>query len=199
MPPFARRGPSGRFPRVYARTAALRLPASPPRSLALARRFRHCCSGESGISLVPRRPSPRMPRFFDPGGTVGAGLRERVPTFGSAGVAFQACRPVGFHHDFLSGSDSAAYVLAVYASQPGSPLHHARLASGWRPCLVRTGVQPARSLRQVCTQVLASHGFLLTEASKSHGKIKARCHGGHIYLDRLAKHRIPLDLPGATV
>jgi len=36
--------------------------------------------------------------------------------------------PTGFS---ISGLHHTAYALAVYASQRGSPLHHARLATGW--------------------------------------------------------------------
>jgi len=36
--------------------------------------------------------------------------------------------PAGFS---ISGLHHTAYVLAVYASQRGLPLHHARLATGW--------------------------------------------------------------------
>src|SRR5690606_17586056 len=35
----------------------------------------------------------------------------------------------------MSGLNHTACNHAVYASQPGSPLHHARLASGWLPTL----------------------------------------------------------------
>ena len=167
MPPFARRGPSGRFPRVYARTAALRLPASPPRSLALARRFRPCCAGESWISLVPRRPSPRMPRLSDPGGTAGAEPPgPRSLRFAPPASPSELADPSASTTFFLSGSNSAACVLAVYASQPGSSLDHARLASGWRPCLAgREFNPPGRCVRFAIT-CWRSHGFLLTEASR---------------------------------
>lgn len=43
----------------------------------------------------------------------------------------------------FSGLDCMAYPLAVYASQHGSPRCHARLASGWLPCLGRAGSVPA--------------------------------------------------------
>ena len=129
-------------------------------------------AGESWISLVPRRPSPYVPRLSDPGGTGEAGLRDDVPTLRFTGAAFRACRRVGFHHVFLSGSNTAAHMLAVYASQPGSPLHHARLATGWQPYLGQAGVQPARSLRQVCSHVLAFTWFPPDRSLKAHGKIK---------------------------
>ena len=43
----------------------------------------------------------------------------------------------------LSRLDHAAHALAVYASQPGSPLHHARLASGWWTTLAGRAWLPA--------------------------------------------------------
>ncbi len=86
-------------------------------------------------------PPAYVPRLYGPGGTSGAGLPGlAVPTYRSSGVAFRADRLVGFHDENISGSSSAARVLAVYASQLGSPRDHARLASGWQPCLGRAGV-----------------------------------------------------------
>ena len=52
----------------------------------------------------------------------------------------------------ISGPNRAARLLAVYASCRSSPSAHARLASGWRPCLGRAGVQPARSLTWFLTR-----------------------------------------------
>ena len=43
----------------------------------------------------------------------------------------------------ISEPNHAAYVLAVYASCRSLPSAHARLASGWRPCLGRAGFEPA--------------------------------------------------------
>lgn len=43
----------------------------------------------------------------------------------------------------ISGLNSTAFGLAVYASQGGSPLHHARLASGCWSQLCRAGFKPA--------------------------------------------------------
>ena len=57
-----------------------------------------------------------MPRFSDSGGILGAGLREQVPTRRPFDVAFRSYRTVGFHDIEISESNSAARVLAVYAS-----------------------------------------------------------------------------------
>ena len=97
-------------------------------------------------SQVPRRPSPHMPRSTTPVEPTRAGLRGFAPTSCSLGVAFQVPRLVGLHDSCLSGPDSAACVLAVYASCRSLPSAHARLAFGWRPCLGRAGFQPAGSL-----------------------------------------------------
>jgi hypothetical protein len=47
----------------------------------------------------------------------------------------------------LSELDNAARRLAVYASQPGSPHDHARLASGWWPAFAGRDWLPAGSHR----------------------------------------------------
>ena len=49
----------------------------------------------------------------------------------------------------ISGLHHTAYGLAVYASQYGSPLYHARLASGWRLTSTGWGSIPTGSLREV--------------------------------------------------
>jgi hypothetical protein len=68
-------------------------------------------------------PHACVPRFFDPGGTSGAGPPGRtVPTYCSSGVAFRAFCLVGFHNLDISGPDSAAHTLAVYASWSRSPV-----------------------------------------------------------------------------
>jgi hypothetical protein len=46
----------------------------------------------------------------------------------------------------ISEPNHAACVLAVYASCRSLPSAHARLASGWRPCLGRAGFEPAELL-----------------------------------------------------
>jgi hypothetical protein len=113
-------------------------------------------------------PHAHVPRFFDPGGTSGAGPPgPAVPTCRSSGVAFRAYCLVGFHNIDISGPDSAARALAVYASWSRSPVcfldDHARLASGWRSCLGRAGFHPQGHATRF--QIMSgSHGFLLVEA-----------------------------------
>ena len=71
----------------------------------------------------------------------------------------------------ISGLNHTACALAVYASQPGSPLDHARLASGWGLALAGRVWLPARSL----VKFPLLHGFLLTQASP--GAPKTRSEG----------------------
>ena len=119
--PFAPQGPSGRFPCLVATTGALRLPAPPPRSLALARRFR----------LVTEKTGP--PKFLGDPRHACSGLRPRR-NLGSwpPGTSPLRCAPSAWPsgpsdpsapatHP-ISGSDSAAHMLAVYASRPRLPV-----------------------------------------------------------------------------
>ena len=50
-------------------------------------------------------------------------------------AAFRYVDGVGFHNSLISGLYHAACMLPVYASQPGSPPHYARLGSGCWPAL----------------------------------------------------------------
>lgn len=105
-----------------------------------------------------------MPRLFDSGGISGAGLREHVPTHRFLDVAFRAYGPVGFHDFFLSEPDSAARVLAVYASWSGLPSVTTQdsLPTGG-PTLVGQEFNPlGRYIR--FQLVWTSHGILLIEA-----------------------------------
>src|SRR6266404_4797234 len=56
----------------------------------------------------------------------------------------------------ISGLNHTACALAVYASQPGSPLDHARLASGWGLALAGRVWLPARSLVEFLRYFMAS-------------------------------------------
>ena len=78
--PFAPRGPFGSVPPLPRYYGALRLPVAPAlASLALRSAVPSIQRRRRRASQVPRRPSPRMPRLFDPGGTSGAGLRDSRP------------------------------------------------------------------------------------------------------------------------
>ena len=95
-----------------------------------------------------------------------------VPTFRSTGVAFRACRPVGFHHVLSFGVQfrglRARCLRFAARVSPGPRKTRFRLAA--LPC--RAGVQPARSLRQVCNHVLAFTWFPPDRSLLAHGKIK---------------------------
>src|SRR5271170_8038087 len=84
--PFAPRGPSGRFPHLIAPTGALRLPAPPPRSLALARRFR-LATEKTGPPKFLGDPRHTCPGSSTPAEPRAASLRGRVPY-----VALPRCR-----------------------------------------------------------------------------------------------------------
>jgi hypothetical protein len=109
------------------------------------------------------------PRFLgDPLCTCPA-LRPRRDQWARPFAAPRCCLPLVqrrrlSHDSYLSRLNHAAHALAVYASQPGSPRHHARLASGWGPPLPgrhRTCWIP----REVSTPLDLLHRFLLTQAS----------------------------------
>jgi hypothetical protein len=114
-------GSLGPVPPLRHYYGALRRPARPARLRLRSPSAVPSFDGADGNSQVPRRPSPRVLRLFDPGGISGAGLRDNVPTCRSFDVAFRAYGLVGFHHLDISGPHSAACVLAVYASRLGSP------------------------------------------------------------------------------
>jgi len=81
--------------------------------------------GEHEVSQVPGESSCVRALFSDPGEA------------GTPGHTAARCGLPGNQHRgpsrviLFSGLDRTARTLAVYASQTGSPPHHARLASGW--------------------------------------------------------------------
>ena len=91
------------------------------------RLFRVAYKETSGSPKFPGYPLDLMPCSSTPTGPAGPGH------FGPADVAFRSRYGVGSRDDkILSGLNHTAYPLAVYASQPGLPRGHARLASGRR-------------------------------------------------------------------
>jgi hypothetical protein len=141
------------FPGTIRRSDSL--PPVPPRFVAFAWR----CHGRArislprpsgapatGLELVTRSLRPGFtveatgpPRFLgnpcervllsDPGGITDARpLRRRD-------AAFRPFNNVGSRNLNISGLNDTTRALAVYASQPGSPRDHARLASGCWPAL----------------------------------------------------------------
>jgi len=94
--------------------------------------------GPSGVMLAEIRRDlpgswsvlPCMPRSWTPGGSPRL-ARRGVSILPSA--VLKASAPPA---NLLSRLDHAACTIAVYASQPGSPQLHARLASDWWPTFV---------------------------------------------------------------
>ena len=135
-------GSLGKVPPLRRYYDALRLPAA-PLSLACAcdLQFRRFRVGAVGISQVPRRPSPHMPRLSDSGGILGAGLREQRPY----ASPLRCCLPglpdrrLPRHRNFgvQFRSPRARCLRFVTRVTLG---RHARLASDWRPCLGRAGI-----------------------------------------------------------
>jgi len=146
---------------------ALRLPATPPAALRCLRlavpfgapvfapsRPGHAASkaravypvsltafsdGDDRISQVPGEPPCTHAGLFDPGG---AFTPSQLRTVCRCGLPlFRRRRPPrGFP---FRGSITAAYVLPVYASQHGSPRHHATLGSGRWLTVAGQGCNPA--------------------------------------------------------
>ena len=85
--------------------------------------------GNDRASHVPGEPSCAYALLFDPGGTDAPGHRD-APTRPPCEPRRRLPRAI-----CLSGLNHTASALAVYASQPRLPGHHARLASGCRPAL----------------------------------------------------------------
>src|SRR5262249_31308844 len=84
-------------------------------------------------------------------------------------AAFRCFDGVGSRDKFISRLNHAAHPLAVYASQPGLPRHHARLASGWWPPL------PGRTRTcWVAREVSVLHPFLLTQAFPGAPKLELK-------------------------
>ena len=102
--------------------------------------------------------SPRVrAELFDPGGA------GHTRPLGCAGTAFHLTDGVGPRDEMVSGLNHTARKLAVYASQGGSLLHHARLATGRRPRFAGRDWLPAGLLRRF--QPCISHGIPLPQAS----------------------------------
>ena len=95
-------------------------------------------------------PCPHAP-LSDPGGAGHARPSRR------AGGAFRPCDSVGLRDVYaFRGSITRPAGLPVYASQPGSPPHHATLGSGWPVSLGRSGFSPAGSLRWFPSRYMSS-------------------------------------------
>jgi hypothetical protein len=157
-----RRAPTSRCP-----TAA---------SLALAVRGSVLRRSKTGPPKFLDDPSARVPRFFDPGEASGAGPPGlAVPTSRSLGAAFHVLCRVGLRDGHISRPNSAAHVLAVYASSPGLPSVATQdsLPAGG-PAFGRTGFEPARSLHKVSAFRWAYIASSLSRLSLAHRE-SCRC------------------------
>ena len=92
--------------------------------------FRHVARGVERDLPGSWSVLPCMPRSWTPGGSPRL-ARRGVSMLPSA--VLKASAPPA---NPLSGLNRAACTTAVYASQPGSPQLHARLASDWSPTFV---------------------------------------------------------------
>ena len=110
-------------------------PPVPLRFVAFAPRYQPS-AGDDETSQVPGGSSRTWPALSPRWSRCLQSSRSGVrPTFSGSGGAFRYLDCVGLHDERLTRLDHAARTLAVYASQPGSPPNHARLASGWRLAL----------------------------------------------------------------
>ena len=95
------------------------------------------------VSWVPGGPPCTRALLSDPGGSATPGHCGAVP---SPGPLAETRLPRAW---LLSGLHHTAHMLAVYASQGGLSLHHARLASGRWPGVTGRGWLPAGSQLKV--------------------------------------------------
>ena len=123
--------PGGRSPtsRVQRGARTSRRPSTPS-FVSFGWRYRFLFGGGNDeISQVPGEPSRTCPA-----------LRPRLDLtsrpLSTLGVAFRDFDGAGSNGSLFSGINHTACALAVYASQPGSPLDHARLATTWGPAFV---------------------------------------------------------------
>jgi hypothetical protein len=145
VPLFAPLAPLRWFACFSAPIAALRLPAPPRRSLfALLRGSPF--GEETGAPKFLGNPCPACPVL-----RLRWNLLEQASGTSSLRFALSVSPSEprdssASTTDMISEPDHAACMLAVYASCRSLPSVHARLASGWRPCLRRAGLEPAELL-----------------------------------------------------
>ena len=107
--------------------------------------------GDDGVSQVPGGPPVHVPCSLTPEGPSGQAISARMML---PSTVLKASAP---SMNEISGLNDTARALAVYASQGGSPHHHARLASGCWPALpggVFTHRVPLRSFRRASCHLL---------------------------------------------
>ncbi len=121
------------------------LGARPPVDLGFWSGYPHAGvqNGGGGASQVPGESRCMHALLSDPGGTSAPGHHgaSMLPC-----VYWTTSAPTT---NLISGLNHTAYMLAVYASQPGLPHVHARLASGWWPASTEREWLPAGLQREV--------------------------------------------------
>jgi len=148
----------------------------PSCGLVRGRRWTHpeCAVGDGRPPRFLGSPCVCVPRSTTPVG------RLVLALVGRADAAFRLFHTVSPTRTVLSRLHHAAHIRAVYASQGGSPRHHARLASRLlaRPCLGRTCTcwAPISNFKKVVC--LSSFPFKpdFPGARKIYGKSRGRNH-----------------------
>ena len=117
--------------------------------------------GNVGVSQVPWKPWWSLSVLFDPGR-----IRQAEWTMSELPDTAPACvHDEGSRRLVLSGLNHTTFDLAVYASQDGSPHHHARLASGCRSSFTRRDSYP----QGFSERFQSSSLFLLSKAYLTQG------------------------------
>src|SRR5271157_2410259 len=175
--PFAPRGPLGRVPPLHRYNDALRLLAAHLAALRCLRlaippqfsgRRRRGLPGSWGtLPCVPCSSTPAGPSCQ----TIG----RSALLLQHDGVAFRSYEGVGSRDYFISRLNDTAHTLAVYASQPRSPVSHARLAPGWWSSLAGRDLNPLGPAVKFQPSFL--HGVLLTQASPGAPQVHQRPSG----------------------
>jgi len=144
-PPFAPQGPSGWFPCLIARTAALRPLVTPSDSFSLVQTFPARAGGDE-VSQVPGQPLRTCPA-----------LRPRQ----SLSTRYYGASVLPSAFGTASASVTSSFVAASHGPHTRCPRFtsavtctYAGLASGWLPALSRRDYLPAGFLLEVSTIIL---------------------------------------------
>ena len=114
--------------------------------------------GNVGVSQVPWKPWWSLSVLFDPGR-----IRQAEWTMSELPDTAPACvHDEGSKRLVLSGLNHTTFDLTVYASQHGSPHHHARLASGCWSSFARRDSYPQGFIERFPSSslILLSKAFL---------------------------------------
>ena len=118
--------------------------------------------GNVGVSQVPWKPWWSLSVLFDPGRIRQAEwTKSKLPDTAPACVHDEGSRRL-----VLSGLNHTTFDLTVYASQDGSPHHHARLASGCWSSFARRDSYPQGFNKRFQSSSL----FLLSKAFLTQGQ-----------------------------